>query len=199
MIKRKGEGPLYKSDKGAASVLVIFMMIILVTFGTLSLSAALANVRLGSKAVGWMTDYYELDAQAEFFCMEADAYLLSAERRAAPFLSESNYAEVYYLEARDALEDMAAGWLDMEISGAENAVQVEMLFSKGSEPGDQNLTVVLGLAKPEFQLVQGVGGQASWRRGNGFLKRYSVLKWQQWQVPFAQDGNLELWDGIIPV
>jgi hypothetical protein len=187
------------SNKGAASVLVVFMMIILVTFGTLSLSAALANVRLGSKAVSWMTDYYELDARAEVFCMEVDAYLLSAENEAAAFLSEDNFAEVYYQAAYRALGDMAAGQLDMQLTGSGDATQIEMLFSKGSEAGDQNLTVVLGLAKPEFLLRQDAGGQDYWRRGNGFLRRYTVLKWQQWQVPFEQDANLEFWDGIIPV
>jgi hypothetical protein len=186
------------SNKGAASVLVVFMMIILVTFGTLSLSAALANDRLGAKAVSWMSDYYELDAQAEFFCMEVDAYLLSAESRAAVFISESGFAEIYYQEARRALEDMASGRLDMEITGSGGATQIEVLFSEGTEPGDQNLTVVLGLADPEFLPRPETDGQISWRRGDGFSKRYTVLKWRQWQTPFAQDDNLVLWDGVIP-
>jgi hypothetical protein len=187
------------SNKGAASVLVVFMMIILVTFGTLSLAAALANVRLGAKAAGWMTDYYGLDAQAELFCMELDAYLLAAENRAAVFLSDAGFADIYYQEAYQALQDMSAGRLDMEITGSGDAAQIEILFSEGSEAGDQNLTVVLGLARPEFQQLRDGSGQAYWRRGNGFFKHYTVLKWQQWQVPLEQDDELVFWDGVIPV
>jgi hypothetical protein len=131
--------------------------------------------------------------------MELDSYLLAAENRAAAFLSETGFADIYYQEAYQALQDMSSGWLDMEITGSGDAARIEVLFSEGSEPGDQNLTVVLGLAKPEFRLVQDGNGQAYWRRGDDFYKRYTVLKWQQWQAPFEQDDNLVLWDGAIPV
>jgi hypothetical protein len=194
----EGDASLF-SNKGAASVLVVFMMIILVTFGTLSLTAALANERLGAKTVEWMTEYYTLDAQAERLCMAVDACLLSAEEAVVSALPGNGFDLAYYQAARQALDAMAADMPQMEISGEGDALRVEIRLSEGEEPGDQQLTVVLGLARPVFRLVRDMAGQGFWQRSEDFVKRYTVLKWQQWQVSFEQNDDLELWDGIIPI
>lgn len=55
---------LIKSQKGASSILVILMLVVLVVFGVAALTTAVSNVRLGQKAADWNDKYYAADAKA---------------------------------------------------------------------------------------------------------------------------------------
>ena len=186
-------------ERGAASVLVVFMMIILVTFGTLSLTASLANIRLGEKTVTWMDSFYNMDSEAERLCMEVDACLLMAENAAIAALPTGGFDELYYQEANRALRELASSHTSVTVNGQGSSTQVEIHLSKGSEPGSHNLDVVLSLVKPEFILVQDPSGQPGWRRADSFMKHYNVLKWQEWQAPFEFEEAVSFWDGTIPL
>lgn len=53
-----------KSRKGASSILVILLLVVLVVFGIAALTTALSNVRLGQKTADWNDKYYAAEAKA---------------------------------------------------------------------------------------------------------------------------------------
>jgi len=219
---------MLRSERGAASVLVIFMMIILVIFGALSLTAALANYRLGVKVHSWMEGFYELDSRAEILCAEMDKLLLEAEESAlAAIAAEGNiniimqdvsinssslFAEYYFGEADRKLRQWAASKpeIEIEVRGAfpdlevsftlieeESASEISEIVSLSSgQSRAKHLTVVLKLNLPAFRLEQTPSGPLYYRE-DSFLKRYTIVQWQQWQEP-PDFEDIEFWDGTIP-
>lgn len=59
MIKR-----ILSSQKGASSVFVLLLLVVLMVFGLAALSIALSNVRLGAKVVDFNTAYYAAEGEA---------------------------------------------------------------------------------------------------------------------------------------
>ena len=204
-----------KSERGAASVLVIFMMIILVTFGALSLTAALANLRLGSKVLSWMDGYYTLDSQAEVLCAEMDSRLLQAEQAAQSVLTGNvlseeefnrQFSDVYFREATAQMGQWGGSEPAVEVTGANDTLKVTLNLSEGApagaDPGSPSqekqkyLTVVLQLNQPSFALRQTPAGPLYYRQGS-FMKRYSIVQWQEWQEE-SEFQEPDFWDGSIP-
>ena len=64
-------------EKGAASVLVMLLLLALVVFGTAALTTSLANYRLTEKNVDWQKAYYQLEGEAE--AVRADIISLGQE------------------------------------------------------------------------------------------------------------------------
>lgn len=81
-----------RTQRGAVSVLVVITMLMLILFGLLALSSALAHERLGNKAVTWAQEYYELDALAETHIQMLDARLANAELLTRGYMSARGYA-----------------------------------------------------------------------------------------------------------
>lgn len=59
MIKK-----LTRSEKGASSILVILLLVVLMVFGVAALTTALSSMRLGQKVAEWNAQYYEAEAIA---------------------------------------------------------------------------------------------------------------------------------------
>lgn len=59
MIKK-----LTGSEKGASSILVILLLVVLMVFGVAALTTALSSMRLGQKVAEWDAQYYEAEAIA---------------------------------------------------------------------------------------------------------------------------------------
>ncbi len=53
------------SNKGASSILVVLLLVVLVVFGIAALTTALSNLRLGQKSADWNSAYYGAEAQAQ--------------------------------------------------------------------------------------------------------------------------------------
>ena len=212
----KSEFSKLKSERGAASVLVIFMMIILVTFGALSLTAALANLRLGSKVLSWMDGYYSLDSRAEILCAEMDSRLLLAEQAAQSALTgevlneeefNRRFTAAYFSEASAQLGQWTGSEpaATLEVTGDNDDLKVIFNLSDeppGTEPALSSqekikyLTVVLQLNQPSFSLKQTASGPLYYRQ-DSFLKRYTIVQWQEWQEE-TEYHEQEFWDGTIP-
>lgn len=77
--------------KGAASVLVIFMVMVLVTLGALAISSANANYKLSQRALDWNIMYYDLDAKGEEFLWALDGKLAEAEMTACEYMKNKGY------------------------------------------------------------------------------------------------------------
>ena len=79
--------------KGASSVLIILMMVVLIVFGLAALTTSLAAMRLGDKANDWTGEYYELEATAEEFLFKVDGLLVQAELDAVNYIEKGLYLD----------------------------------------------------------------------------------------------------------
>lgn len=52
------------SKRGASSIMVMLMLVVLVVFGIAALTTALSNIRLGQKVVDWNENYYTAEGIA---------------------------------------------------------------------------------------------------------------------------------------
>ncbi|MGE5495154.1 MAG: hypothetical protein ACM3S4_07660 [Burkholderiales bacterium] len=73
MIKK-----LLYSKKGASSIMVMLMLVVLVVFGIAALTTALSSMRLGQKVVDWNDKYYAAEKTANERYAEADKAVRSA-------------------------------------------------------------------------------------------------------------------------
>ena len=69
---------------GASSVLMIFVVLCLTTFGVLSLVSAKADLRLTDKTLAAAQDYYAADAGAEVLLSRIDAVIAGVRRDFQP-------------------------------------------------------------------------------------------------------------------
>ncbi|MCL2707924.1 MAG: hypothetical protein FWF03_02280 [Defluviitaleaceae bacterium] len=95
-----------KHNKGAASVLVIFMLLVLVTLGAFAISAANANYKLSRRAINWNEMYYGLDAKAEEMLALIDGMLAEAERDAIDYVVNEGWQnDGYEIEIKNRLTE----------------------------------------------------------------------------------------------
>lgn len=74
------------SEKGAATVLVLCVILILTALGTVALAASVLNARLSGKVLSWTKEYYSLDTQAERYVQSIDQQLITAENDARTYV-----------------------------------------------------------------------------------------------------------------
>lgn len=74
-----------KKRKGASTVLVMFMVIVLVIFGLFTIVSANVNYKLSKKSSTWNSSYYLLDKKAEEQLATVDKILFYAEHDAVKF------------------------------------------------------------------------------------------------------------------
>ncbi len=119
---------ILSSKKGASSIMVMLMLIVLVVFGVAALTTALSNIRLGQKVQSWNAKYYAAEAEA-------------SER----------YAKIDKAVAQSFLEGPdIAGSIKEYVRGLAFDVSVEMLgdayeFSYETWSGDIGISVMLSL------------------------------------------------------
>ena len=73
---------LMRSKKGASSVLVILMLVVLVVFGVAALTTALSSVRLGQKVSEFNAKYYAAEALANEVYARIDQRIEAGEQSA---------------------------------------------------------------------------------------------------------------------
>jgi hypothetical protein len=95
MIKK-----MLSSKKGASSIMVMLMLVVLVVFGIAALTTALSNMRLGQKVVDWNEKYYGAEGTAN----ERYAIIDGAVRRAFDGGADSIADEIDRLEFDASLE-----------------------------------------------------------------------------------------------
>jgi hypothetical protein len=91
--KKTGFLRFLRSDKGNAAIMVLSVILILTAFGTVSLFASLANVKMGNRYRFWSKDYYTADMSAEEKVEIIDGVLLNAADAAGDYMKEKAYNE----------------------------------------------------------------------------------------------------------
>lgn len=65
------------NNRGATSVLIIMLMVVLMVFGLTILTATLSNETLSDKKISWLEEYYVLEADAAVALSDLDETLQS--------------------------------------------------------------------------------------------------------------------------
>lgn len=138
---------------GASSIMMVFVVLCLTTFGMLSMLTSRADLRLSRKNRDAIEAYYTADADAAACLRDIDSCLLQA--RAAAEISDARGEEVYRRQAKQQLSSLSGRKLS--VKEEENALTVEALIPSGDERTLQIRIRVLPYAQQQ---------------------RYEVLSWQ---------------------
>ena len=95
---------------GASSILMIFVLLCLTTFGVLSLVSAQADRRLTQKAAEATLRFYEADADADRLLQQVDVLLFEARREARrlSFAGDGEIESLYPPIVRQRLASIAS-------------------------------------------------------------------------------------------
>jgi len=97
------------NNRGAASILVILIIVVLATFGGIALTAGWTNKQLSIKAAQSKADYYALDSAAEEIIAETDSLLYQAMNETADHLgSLAITSDASLLEEQETLQTLFA-------------------------------------------------------------------------------------------
>ncbi len=95
------------NNRGAASILVILIIVVLATFGGIALTAGWTNKQLSIKAAQFKVDYYTLDSAAEEIVAETDSLLYLAAEKTDFYLNGlSNVNDVSVLTKATRFESL---------------------------------------------------------------------------------------------
>ena len=188
---------LLGNENGASSVLVVFMMILLVTLGAFSISAANVNLKLCQKALNWNKAFYHLDGAGEEFRYEINLLLLEARNKATEDEPESGdkFREAYFNYAKQLLEEKALAIKAGSAVPAEAEIRAEYTADgmitaliaayDVSWPDDWDYHLSVELLAPSLGGPEDPAPKAS------------VIRWEQWQTQTDVERYPIFWDGII--
>ena len=180
---------IIENEKGATSVFVIFMMLVLVTFGTFSIVAVKADIKFGKKAMDWNRRYYEIDSMGEEFICKVDMALHDAEEEVAG----GDYSDGDYFEAAySSLVDLRETYRGLSVmSVMEDGVYTDLIGEielKGETDENFNLIIRFNIIPLN---ITADGDDIDIGR-----KRFEVTEWRQQQVTRKYNGDVELWPGL---
>lgn len=197
-----------KKRKGASSILVLFMVVVLITLGLFTIVSANINFRLSKKSVTWNQTYYELDSFCEEKLGLIDKALFEAEQEAVKKISENleQYTkENVYEELNNEYKKISENKLkNLEFNNSEVTIAtfedttidyLEFGFVEKSL-SDENYQINVQLKIKDILYDTNING------GNFELKkiynenRYDIIKWKQYQeIIVDEDANkVEIWD-----
>lgn len=150
---------------GGSSILVIFIILCLTTFATLSMVSAGADLRLSEKATAAIEDYYAADTRAEQLLAEIDRALAAAVRSGGSAQS-----------CKTAVEKAVEGAATLTVDG-DDTLTAAYAVPMGES---QQLSVELLL------LLKAPPGERVQRRA------WQVVPVAEWE---PESGGFELWSG----
>lgn len=129
------------SRKGASSILVIMLLVVLVVFGIAALTTALSGMRLTQKVTDWNAQYYEAEAIAWERCADIDRAVKDA-------LVGTDAGEASVTAALTALD------FDAQAEASENGLRIR--YEAWSEDGTVGIRAALlvDLANGRLRVVQ---------------------------------------------
>lgn len=101
-----------RNKKGATSVLIILLMVVLMVFGLTILTTTLSNKNLSEKKQVWLNDYYQLESDVALSLAEIDFKM--AEMKAS--VSTNDALEILYNEQYTLYEFDGDYYYDFEVS-----------------------------------------------------------------------------------
>ncbi len=130
---------IFKSEKGASSILVILLLVVLVVFGVAALTTALSNVRLGQKTADWNDKYYSADAKANEVYAQIDRTVAQWQKKYNP--SDNELSSI-------------ANDLNVDIQTEKTNNSIELSYEVWED--DVGISVVLSysILEDEFKIIR---------------------------------------------
>ncbi|MFO7637162.1 MAG: hypothetical protein R6W96_07620 [Clostridia bacterium] len=148
---------MIKNQKGATSVIVILIMLVLLVFGLAAFSASYSNYTLGQRSVRWSAEFYALEDKAEETLHVIDKILVESRAEAS---LPTEYLDIAYGKLLNE---------QFTISRDEdkNLVMDLVFFDwMGNDPKHLQVRLLI-----HEQDTEG--------------KRYTITEWFIWQEPFS--------------
>ena len=171
---KRNKDTYLSAQKGASSVLVIFMMIILAVLSTLVLTSAMANQALEKRAYQWVNSYYALQNDAKDKLMKIDVKLADAELAARTVVmgtatpentavltsaglgkaerSKAYFEKAYIALAQNKLEALAAENPDISIERKDMIIEISGNVGDSKTPGGKNLQYELQIRPLAYEI-----------------------------------------------
>ena len=201
------------NNRGAASVLIVFLMLVLVTLGTFAIVSSNANWRLNQRSLAWNAMYYAMDADAETLLAKIDRVLLQAETKAVNYLLQNDDISPELADllnngasATDIFNEIYMYYADEGLTGLSFSEEIEFYnFGDGFwvdysvqpevniNEAENYLVVSLWLSQAPGVSLNAGTAQVSWENG----KRFSVSEWYQHPVVEFTEPPMEVWDGSM--
>ncbi|HEX3038224.1 MAG TPA: hypothetical protein VHO94_04435 [Oscillospiraceae bacterium] len=148
-MKQKNELHL---SVGTSSILMIFVVLCLTTFGVLSYVTANADYKLSQKNADAVTAYYKADTKANELLKTIDSQLLLADESAVYFETGTGTSEIPHVEQfrqKSEFSQITALLKEKEKVPAQKAAQAYRLFAYLLLSGRNDISV----QKPDFTAV----------------------------------------------
>lgn len=147
---------LMKSNKGASSVLVILLLVVLVVFGVAALTTALSNVRLGQKVVDWNDKYYAAEAQANEMYAQIDgvvkpAQLASRVLSSLPLDSIASSVDELGFEVESEIIETI---IDFGEESTLHKTEIDFTYEAWQEDVGIRVTLTLGIESNELTIAE---------------------------------------------
>lgn len=191
------------NKKGATSILIIFMMIVLVTIGAFTIVSSNLNYSFSKKVSNWNKDYYALEKKAEYFLQELDNNLIMAKNNAIKNISESDIDkkhiktklnEYYSENVVNNLNALRLAYPNLDVKFDENS---DLLVDVILQLEDQNFYMNLLLNVNTDVFTNNKLDKNIIEVKNDDTDRFEILKRNQWQYKDNQNKENQLWDGNI--
>jgi len=205
------------NNKGASSILVIILMVVLMIFGLAILTTSLANQRLATKKRAWLVDYYQLEGAVEITLAHIDEQLQSSYLHTNDYLSTNNYITDYLLDAPVISEQspylQALVYMDYVTEALTNYTTLpnstcsftfqpstynyqEVLNGKPIQPStlifDQVLDTDTTLPYPKhIQVTLSILSLNQISLQENTFKPYQIIQYLEWQPPFDYEDRLK--------
>ena len=207
---------LLTEERGASSVMIIFLMLVLAVLGVYSISSAQVNYTFSNKTLAWNREYFECDAQIEKFLMDIDSILAEAEQKTIKEALRQGAGKINYgidavtpvdfgeaaaemqntygrLYRRNVLNGLSAfeQYPEMNVSEDGSSV-IDITISVGAKARINAKIAVLPL-RYSFESIDGeIRGTLDENR-----KRFMILEWKQHQIIVSSNTQKPLWDGKV--
>ena len=205
-----------KDTRGASSILVIIMMVVLLVFGLAVLTTSLSNVRLSERKRAWLTEYYALEGAAVTEIAQIDGLLLQAEASARAYINTDDYMDDYMIDGpltgllkqqvfSMAYNDTLGTLISGAIAGQEDAVlhlatpeADDVMSGQEIEASSLKFSVALPQSnyKKHLQLTMALLAATPDNLTDDYhlITRYQVLHHTQQQEAFTYDEGIDFDD-----
>ncbi len=184
---------------GVSSILMVFVVLCLTTFGVLSLVTARADETMTDRTGQTVTNYYEADSKAQQKIAEIDSVLSTAAMGARSFILDGSYDETQIKNAdRQVIDSIASGSSETEAKVQDCYLYfAELLISDIADVTVENVDftdIVLGFSIPisdilelqtKLTLIDAFSGRYN-------ISFYGVANIVDWSI---DDDPVDFWDG----
>ncbi len=212
-----------RSEKGASSILVAMVLIILLVFAALSISTSMANLKLSQKYAQTASVYYSLDSEGERVLYEVKKQVYESGLKAQedlkaivegsgdkPELPDEVWAELQNTLSSDATRGQERAYAVLAIYYARTALEQqfpgcthdveEPLDLSSEEESDPNpgflmqRTIILEVEGNHRYLNIAIKVSEP-RPDKSPDEICTIEEWRFWQEPFEYKNKVDLWEG----